>query len=539
MLWDEMLRASTLEREFWEWDGSRYAKRSFGEIVASARHVAAGLHARGVGPGSTVAAVITNGPDAAAGHLGVWFAGATLASLPIIARGMTLDRYVAQLDRLCQLVGSRHLLAEERFLALMSDEHPLQVDTLGYRALADTPAAAEVQPPPLEHTAFVQFSSGTTGEPRGVQLSGVAIEEQLRMLANHLHIDPRHDCGYMWLPMSHDMGFFGCWLLAWYTGMVGAKSTPERFLREPGSWMDDCAEFGATVTAGPPFALRLAAGAQRRRPSPARVQLRLCLVGAEQIGWETMVGATDALEARGLALESVTTAYGLAEATLAVTTGRPERAPGYVDVDGKALAAGELRVLADGDPAARRVVSCGAPVPGAEVRCDPRSGEIVIRSSSLASSYHGDPATTAARFRDGELWTGDIGFVHEGELFVTGRVDDMVVFGGRNVHVQEIEDALCEEPGVRRGNCAIVSGLGDELHGVGVVAERDTDTGDARELALRLRKVTIEASGVPVELVVFLPKGLFPKTPSGKVQRFRCRQIVSEGHVGTRVRLAS
>jgi fatty-acyl-CoA synthase len=529
--WDRLTLAQTLACEAWEWDGTAFRKRTYGDILATARHVTAGLRRRGIGPGSIVAAVITNGPDATTGVMGTWCTGATLASLPIIARGMTIANYAAQLARICSHLGADCLLAEERFLELIPPGTELDVEIVGYRSIIETPSVADIDPPPLDQTIFIQFSSGTTGEPHGVELSGSAIEAQLTSLAQRVDIDPERDVGYSWLPLSHDMGFFGGALLAWYTGMRGVASTPERFLQSPRSWFDDCAEFGATVTAGPPLAVGVAARAQRANPSATPLVLRLCLVGAEQIGWDTLADAALAFSDRGLRMNTFTPAYGLAEATLAVTLGDLDEIPQFVNVDGDALSEGTVHEVAEGAEGARTLVSTGTPLPDVQVRIDPSDHQILVRSPSLTSGYFERPDLTSERLQEGELRTGDIGFMRDGQLYVTGRTDDLLVLAGRNIFVQDLELRIGAEADIRTGNCAIVDTPGTTRNRVVLVAELRSGAVNTTELAARLRRLAREQSGLAIDDFVFLPTGTFPKTPSGKAQRYRCRELITDhGH---------
>jgi fatty-acyl-CoA synthase len=539
IVWDAMTDPATLAQETWEWDGARFRRSSYGEVLADARRAGAALRKRGVGPGSVVAGVLTNGPDTSRAALGVMFTGATFASLPIIARGMTVTAYLAQLSGLCGHLHANCLLVEERFLAFMPEGADLGVDLVGYRSLLEGVDMADVEPPALDEVLYIQFSSGTTGDPRGAQLTGAAIEAQLIALAERLSIDPNHDVGYMWLPQSHDMGIFGGPFLAAYTGMRAVRSTPERFLQSPRSWFDDCARFGVTLTAGPPAALDMAARAERvgssRGASGGALNLRLCLVGAEMVEWPVLERAASAFAARGLSIETFTTAYGLAEATLAVTVGDLDRAPGFVDVDREALALGTLSEVEAGDPRGRRLVSAGQPLPDADVRIDPVTGEIVIRSNSLACGYFDNARATRAHFQADAFRTSDLGFLRDGHLYVYGRSDDVVILNGRNVFVHGLEAALGETPGIREGSCALVQETGHGRRRISFVAEFDDPRVDPDELALRVRRMTMEAEGLPVDECVFLPAGAFPMTPSGKVQRYRCREIVRRAQVGVRV----
>lgn len=530
---------SALRRETWQWDGTQFRRRTWGDGVAAARHAAAGLRRRGVGPGSVVAVVITNGPDAIPCVGGAWFTGARVASLPIISRGMTASGYAAQLRRLCRLLAADCLIVEDRFLSFLPEDLDLGTEVLGCRGLIETADVADVDPPPPGETMFIQFSSGTTGEPRGAELTGAAIDAQLAALAREGQIDPERDVGYTWLPMSHDMGFFGCTLLAWYLGIPGVVATPERFLASPRTWLDDCADFGATLTAAPPFALDLAARAERLRSSGKPLRLRQCMVGAEEILWPTLENAVEAFAPRGLTAEALAPGYGLAEAVLGVTGESLDSAPEFLDVDREALAEGRVEVVAPGHPGARRLVSAGRPLPGIEVRVEPDVGEIVVRSPSLARRYFGSEKLTAERLAGGELRTGDIGFLHEGRLFVSGRDDDLLSVRGRNVYVQETERLLARDEDVTDGNCAIVSVSDGVEPRVTLLAETRNRQVDAEALAARLYRLTIEHCGLAIQDFVFLGRGTFPKTPSGKAQRYRCRELAAEPGAATLVRLGS
>ena len=180
---------------------------------------------------------------------------------------------------------------------------------------------------------FIQFSSGTTAEPRGVELTARAIDAQMTRLADHLAIDPAHDIGPMWLPMSHDMAFFGGNLLAWYTGMRGVLSSPERFLGQPWTWFDDCARFDATVTVAPSFAYSVGARAAKNRSLPGRIVAPLMSRRGRAGQLTTSTACATAFEPYGLSLAPFTVAYGLAEATLAVAIGESNSEPRRLRVD--------------------------------------------------------------------------------------------------------------------------------------------------------------------------------------------------------------
>ena len=513
-LWERLTSAGAAGVPIAAIDGDVRRNSDWHAVVDTGLRCSARLRSRGIHSGSRVAMLLTNSLEAIATLFGVWMAGGVVVSLPLIARGMSPEAYGRQLRELAAGAAAELVLAEERYLRILPD---LAFDAERVTTFEDIVAGAtklhEPTPPEEDSLALIQFSSGTTGSPKGVALTTRAITSQLEMLSSTLAIEPRHDRGVAWLPLSHDMGLFGCLLLAWVNGLSGLITRPERFVAAPYTWLDDCAAFGATVTATPPFGLGLAARfGSRSRSAPDA--LRLCLVGGERLDPGPLEHAMAALADRGLKPETVTPAYGLAEATLAVTVADLSTPPRVESLDLETPA---------------RAVSSGSPPEGVTVEIDPPgpgAGAIRVKSPSLASGYVGNDEETSRRFDGDWVRTGDVGALHDGELYVLAREDDMIVVAGRNIYAEEAEGAIASETSVRAGACALLDlpgGLGrPELV---VVAERREADGDARQLAKRIARVALEATGVAVDACVFLPAGVLPKTASGKIQRFRCREL--------------
>lgn len=526
-LWDNILDPRHAGQWAWVWEGDGYERHRYSDSFATARHVAAGLRSRGIARGDTVAAIITNTLASVNGFLGVWWAGARVASVPIIARGQALEDYIDQLRRLCASVDSRYLLIERRFgEILLAQGLAPEPEIIFWETLADHPGRADIEPLSGEEVIFIQFSSGTTSVPRGVELTERAIDAQLRALAEFAEIDPQRDVGAMWLPLSHDMGFFAGNILVWYTGLRGVLSSPERFLAQPTSWFDDCARFAATITIGPSFAYHVAARVSRRRSLPDRLALRLCITGGEQVIGAHLRSCAEAFAGDGLELRAFSPAYGLAEATLGVCAvpGAGEPRSLWVRADG--LFDGELEIAEPGAGGARELVSCGRPLPGFGVTHAGEVGELLASGPSLALGYHGQPELSAERFRDGRVATGDVGFVHDGELFVAGRLDDRLIVAGRNVDVADLELEIAEQASVRKGNCAVVDVRRGATQKIVLVAE--LDHGAAPDLLLsQVRQIAARRHGLRIDEVVAVERGQFPKTPSGKTQRYRCRDLAA------------
>lgn len=521
------------------WRESLFESATWDDLRQAGQRAAAGVRQAGVEPNSFVPCVLTNSFAVAAGVLGVWLAGGIVVSLPTIARGVSIATYRRQLGELCANHHADLLLIEERFLPFLDEGDELSARLVSYESL---PGSRTIDPcPPAENdVAFIQYSSGSTREPKGCAITTRAIAEQLQTLRAALGIDPDRDKGAMWLPLSHDMGFFGGLLLCWTARIPGLLSTPERFLTAPRTWLNDCAEFDATITAAPNFALDVAIRAARAAPPSKAIPLRACVLGGERVEGTTLEEANTVLGPYGLTLEAITPAYGLAEATLAVTAGTPGEAPAVIELDSRALLAGELREPTLGSPTTS-VVSTGGPLAGAHVRIagDDEFGEISVRSPSLAEGYFGDEEATTRQFVDGELFTGDLGFVIDGELYVFGRSDDMLAVGGRNVYARDVESAMLEQAPIRRGSCAVVDVPADKHTRLVVLAEPLEPEGDFKQLAASLGSVAASTARLRIDECLFLPRGALPKTPSGKVQRFRCRQIAlgGEDDVLARIRM--
>jgi acyl-CoA synthetase (AMP-forming)/AMP-acid ligase II len=257
----------------------------------------------------------------------------------------------------------------------------------------------------------------------------------------------------------------------------------------------------------------------------------VCVLGAERIDWRMVQDATSTFAPFGLRASAWMPAYGLAEATLVVTATGIEEEPSRLVVDTVALAEGELREVPDDGERSTSIVAVGTPPSGIGVRLadDERLSEILIRSPSMFSGYFADPELTAERLADGEFATGDLGFERDGSLYVVGRADDLLSVGGRNVYAREIEASVDTLDGVRPGCSTIVDAGGADGNGsqrlVMLLELKDGEV-DTGALAREAARTATSKAGIPLDECVFLPKGSLPKTPSGKIQRFRCRQLM-------------
>ncbi|HEX8743554.1 MAG TPA: AMP-binding protein [Thermoleophilaceae bacterium] len=500
-----------------------------GELVERGLRAAASLRAQGVERGTRVALILLNTPEAVAALLGVWFAGGTAVSLPTPARGMDPDEYVSQLGALCRRVGAELLLSDAMVSGAVGAGLEGAVRVHDWAGL-DRAAALAPEPAPEDEVVFVQCSSGSTRIPKACMLTARAIAAHNEIIEQLLGGgDPAGHRVASWMPMSHDMGLFGGVVWPLVRGVPVLLGPPERFALAPLTWFEDVASWEATITAGPPSALGLALRHVRRRGTSARLDsLVCCFVAAERIEWSTLASARDMLAPNGLRFEALSPGYGLAEATAGVTAIGRDECPSSIAVDARRLADRELEEVAPGSDGAVEVVCVGRPPSGVTMRTVEPEGisEIVLSAPSLASGYCGDPELTARRFRDGELHTGDLGFMRDGRLYVVGREDDVLSIAGRKVYARDVEAEIAALDGARRGGCAIVDVPSERETRLVLMLELAGDGADPPVLAANAARVAARRAGMPIHECILLERGALPKTPTGKLQRFRCRQLV-------------
>jgi fatty-acyl-CoA synthase len=531
-LWESLAGSGHGSGRLHCWVDGSFQTAEWSEVVTDAEAMAAALRRAGVEPGARVATVLTNGPATVRGLLAVWLAGGVVASLPVPARGMELHEYAEQLSRLCGHAEASLFVTEERLREAFPAPNVPGLQMCSWESLQGA-GSIDASPPGEDELAFVQYSSGSTGTPKGCMLTPRAIAAQLEIIAKMSDAVPGEETVCSWLPLSHDMGTFGCLLFAWAWGFDLVLSTPERFIQSPRTWFGDAAESGATLSAGTNSALHFATRAQRSARFSKELVMKACVIGAERIEWETLAAADAVFGPLGMPARAFMPAYGLAEATLAVTAIGVDVEPHAIAVDTAALASNEIVRAALDEETATKLVSLGRPCPGVEVRLDRPDAlaDVTVRSPSLASGYLADPETTRSRFRDGAVVTGDLGFKVDGELFLVGRTDDLLSVGGRNVYARELEDAIGRLDPIRSGCCTIIDAPTNGTARLVALLELKQPTDDLRSIARSAARLATAKAGVDLDECVFLEKGALPKTPTGKVQRFRCRHLLDSGNM--------
>ena len=507
------------------------------EVRARARRVAGALAGLGIGRGDRVALVLATGPAFLDAFFGVTFAGAVPVPLAPPQRLGRLDEYHAATARMIRAAGARLVLTEarvKRLLGLAMEAARPELGCVVVEPLLASASELELHNAP-EANALIQFSSGSTVDPKPVTLTHANLMAQVACVEQIMpSATARRQVGVTWLPLHHDMGLIGCLISAVYRPIPLALIAPEVFLARPALWLRTLSRHRATASAAPSFAYSLCL----KRIKDADLEgldlssWRFALNGAEPVS----VGVLDEFAARfsrwGFQPGALTPVYGMAEASLAVTFSPPGRPPRWLGVDPVRLA--KERLAVDGE---RRVASVGLAVPGVElvVRDDDGAelgerqvGRIWVRGPSVMVGYFQDPVATARVLQGGWLDTGDLGFIADGELYVCGRAKDIVIIRGANHAPQEFEECLDGVAGVRQG-CAVALGFQPDDGGeeeLLILAERAAQYDPSLEE--EIRAAILKRTGVRAHTVRILQPGTLPRTSSGKLRRAEAlRQFVA------------
>ena len=487
---------------------------AMGEIRQRARSVAAALRNRGVAPGDRVAVVLPTGPDFVACFFGVLLAGAIVVPLYPPVRLGKLAEYHQRTAAMLQAVQAALVITDDRISPALQAPLAQAAPRLGCVAAAelDGQDAPEITARPGD-IALIQFSSGTTHDPKPVALTHANLLHNLAAIADYFSRAGMTDVvGVTWLPLYHDMGLIGNLLSAFYLPCPLVLLAPELFLAVPSAWLRAISRHRGTVTAAPNFAFGLCLK-RIRDDELDGVDLSswtLCLNGAEMVSAEVARQFGEHFGRWGFQDSAMTPVYGLAEAALAVTfkpAGTALRTrDGRVSV-GLPLAGIDIEIR-DAD---------SRPLPPGEV------GRIHVRAPSVMAGYFGRPDLTDTALHDGWLDCGDLGFIDGGELFVTGRSKDTIIIRGANHAPQDFEAAIDDLAGVRTG-CAVAVGYVPADSGEEALALLVETTPEATpDLAHDIAAHVLQRTGIAVSHVELVEPGALPRTSSGKLRRLDAR----------------
>src|SRR5262245_137963 len=511
------------------------------QLHAEAKGYAAALQARGVRPGDHVALLSPTTRQLVTAIQATWLAGAVIVVLPLPMRLSSIEEFVAQTRQRMRNARAKVCVVDPELAAFVEPE-PGDPPMVRFAELATGDPATYRRPPDdPDRLVILQFTSGSTSDPKGVMLPDRALRANLDAISVAAKLDPDDDVLVSWLPLYHDMGLVGLLTLPMSTGTRLVLGAPQDFTSRPARWMDWLSTYGGTATAGPNFSYVLATRALQRSEQLDLSRLRIALNGAEPIDPDQVEAFIEAGRRHGLHPEAVFPAFGMAEVAIAGTF--PEPGTGMVldCVDRRVLETERYAApVAPGTDGSRRLALLGRPVPGLEIRIvDPESGaslrdrevgELEIRGTSVTPGYYRRPDANASLFHDGWLRTGDLAYLLDDQLVMCGRIKDVIIVGGRNVFPEDVERAVGSLEGVRAGNVIAFGVDGDRgRESLVVVAESKADDVALvrKVVAARVRDVV----GVPAKAIVLVAPGTLPKTSSGKLQRSLCRNRYHDGQL--------
>jgi fatty-acyl-CoA synthase len=526
---------------------------SWRQLHDEARAVGAALQARGIGPGDHVAILGPTSRGLITAVRGCWMAGVASMVLPLPMRMGSLDAFIES-TRARIRDGDAKLVLIDDLLAAFYEGTPGDPPIIPLSAiLPGAPGVPsgdrlEVPAPDPERLIVLQYTSGSTSEPKGVMIPDRVLSANIDACAEAAGLTTA-DVMLSWLPLYHDMGLIGFLGIPMTTGTDLVQAAPQDFMAHPGNWMQWISDHRATATAGPNFSWVLATRALKRMQDLDLSSLTLALSGAEPVDPNAVEAFVEAAAPFGFDAGGVFPAFGMAE--VAIGGSFPRRGRGLVcdTVDRVVLERDRVaKPIEVDDPhdfelIARRLPLLGTPVPGLEMRVvDPESleerperhvGELLIRGTSVTPGYYKRPDATAALFDQGWLRTGDLAYMIDGELVLCGRIKDVIIVGGRNVFPEDIERAVGTIEGVRAGNVIAFGMEGYKgKESVVVVAEvRSTtasgskaDATDHELIRDAIHHRTLEVCGLPPRDVMLVQPSTLPKTSSGKLQRAKCRE---------------
>jgi len=530
-------------------DGDEPETISYAMLADGARAVAGGLQARGLLPGQSVAIMLPTSRDYLFSFFGILLAGGIPVPIYPPLRPSQLE------DHLRRHAG---ILANARAVLLITVAEAQRVgrllkgqvgslrEVLTAQQLATATAAFSVRPLQAQDIAFLQYTSGSTGQPKGVILTHANLLANIRAMGEAVQADST-DVFVSWLPLYHDMGLIGAWLGCLYYGTQLVLMSPLAFLTRPARWLWTIHRHRATLTAAPNFAYELCLNKIDGRDLEGLDlgSLRWALNGAEPVSPATVRRFGERFAPYGFQPHAMAPVYGLAEAAVGLAFPPPGRGPRIDRIAREAfITRGRAVPVPESTAGALEFVACGQPLPGYQIRIvdaagrelpEREEGRLEFQGPSACSGYLRNPKATRRLFDGAWLDSGDLAYIAGGDVYLTSRVKDVIIRGGRNIYPYELEEASGDIPAIRKG-CVAVFGSPDPASGterVIVVAEtREEEAATLETLQGRIREVATDLLGMPPDEVVLAAPHAVLKTSSGKIRRAAVRELFETGRIG-------
>ncbi|MFC4518968.1 AMP-binding protein [Cupriavidus pinatubonensis] len=521
---------------------------SYRALRTGALAVAAGLVRLGLVPGDRLALMLPTGPDFFRVFFGALYAGCIPVPLYPPARLSQIEDHMRRSAGILANAEAAILVTVPAAKPLL---HLLRAHCASLRQILTPGGITETggAVPPIarrsDDIAFLQYTSGSTGNPKGVVLTHANLLANLRAMERASRV-AAEDVFVSWLPLYHDMGLIGACMGSLLVGFRLVLMSPTDFLARPASWLWTIHRHRGTLSAAPNFAYELCAS-KLHEQDLAGLDLstwRVAYNGAEPVSPDTIEKFSARFARYGLDPSAMTPVYGLAESSVGLAFPPAGRGPRIDQIDREALARrGIARSPAQSGRGSLRLVSSGLPLPGHQIRiADPAGrelpertlGHIEFRGPSATSGYFHNPEASAGLFDSAWLKTGDMGYIAAGELYLTGRLKDIIIRAGRHLFPQELEEAISQLPGVRRGGVAVfpASDARSATERLVVLAEtREEEESARRGIRAEIGHLAVDLIGMPVDEIILVPPRTVLKTSSGKLRRAACRALYESGNI--------
>lgn len=513
----------------------------FGQLYRRGLAYAGAFERRGVGKGDIVPIILRHGPHLFYAFLGALLAGAVPSFMPFPSSKQRIDVYWHDHDRLFDRLRPRMVVTYSENAASAAEFLTASPEILvANDALLDEPIEdirAEGLFASVDDVACLQHSSGTTGLKKGVMLSHRAVSDHVSAYARVISFGPS-DRIASWLPLYHDMGFIACFMMSMLEGAHLVALDPFEWVMRPVSLLEAIAAYRATFCWLPNFAFSHIVRMAKAGVTYDLHSIRAIISCSEPCKEITFRRFLERFADSGIDQSRLGVSYAMAEDVFAVTQTEIGKPVNSLTVNSEALTRGEISLSEAGR--SQSIVSCGTPIKDTKIRvCNPQGepvaerivGEIYVSSPFLFSGYYLQPELTARKLIGGWYSTGDLGFTHSGELYVTGRIDDMIVINGRNHYAHEIELLVSDVDGVLPGR-AIALAIDDAASDATVIvvlAECHGGTANARGIGRRVKEEVQDRLGIAVRSVLLVVPGSLAKTTSGKMSRVKNKEMFLAG----------
>ncbi|MHB1220591.1 MAG: AMP-binding protein [Gammaproteobacteria bacterium] len=516
----------------------------YGQLFEEAKKIARGIYKQGIQPGETIGIMLPTSEDFFYAFCGILLAGAIPVPIYPPYRPDRIEEYAKREAKILQNAQARLLITFSQAEAL---SNILRIFIPSLKGVTTVKNLQLLEGPLQEISiessdpALIQYTSGSTGDPKGVLLTHENMLANIRAIIHAIPAKPT-DVEVSWLPLYHDMGLMS-WLGSLYLGIPITILSPLTFLTRPERWLWAIHYHRGTLSGGPNFAYELCV----KKINPEDIEgldlssWRFAFNGAEAINPKTLERFSKKFSRYGFRAEAFAPVYGLAEATVGLTFPTKSRAPrvdkiqrDIFEKEGKAIpSASEKNIL--------EFVGCGEPLLDHKIRIVDNAGQVLedrvvgnlqFKGPSAMQGYFNNPEATQKAYHDGWWDTGDLGYRSDNEIFVTGRKKDLIIKAGRHLYPEEAEDIVSQIPSIRKG-CVIAFGVSDPDSGTEklIIVAETYELDKKKQQSIRsdvIEKMGIQI-GIPPDTVILVPPRTIPKTSSGKLQRSECKKSYLEG----------